>query len=275
MRTAGSTAAPRRTDLRSVATALRLLRLLAASDASIGVSEAAHALGIAPSSAHRTLRTLVAEGFAFRGPDRRYRRGPALLRLPAPRRIAVVTLRDVARPTLQQLSERTGETTHLSVLEGLDVVGVDHVLGRGPVRYAHPIGAPVPAHATAVGLALLAHSPEAAEALVAEGLVRHTEATAPDATALRATLDEIRDRGYAVNDRGWHPETAGVASPILDRTGVAVAALGISGPSARLSEPVVLGRLGRLARDAAEAVTAILPDVVIHPGGVDRPLVRR
>jgi IclR family KDG regulon transcriptional repressor len=255
--------------LRSVATALELLRRLGSSEGSIGVTEVAHDLGVAPSTAHRMLSTLVAEGFAIRVAGRRYRRGPAVLRLPVRRPVAVVVVRDVARPTLEALSRMTGETTHLAIIDGLDVIGVDHVEGQGAVVYHHPVGSRVPAHATAVGLALLAHSPEAAEALVAEGLTRMTDTTLPHGEALRATLAEVRERGYAINDRGWHPETAGVASPILDRAGEAVAALGISGPAARLATTAELARLGRLTRSAAQDLSARLPDAVRHPGRVD------
>ena len=257
--------------LRSVASALALLRHLAASDGSIGVTEASDVLGVAPSTAHRLLTTFVAQGFAVRLSDRRYRRGPALLRLPVRRPLAVVVLRDLARPTLESISRQTGEATHLAVLEGLDVIGIDHVAGRDDATARHPVGSRVPAHATAVGLALLAHSPEAAEALVAEGLTRMTDATVPHGEALRTTLGEVRDRGYAVNDRGWDPTTAGVAAPIVDRGGEAVAALGISGLAARLSARD-LARLGRLARAAAEELSSRLPTVVQHPARVDPPV---
>jgi DNA-binding IclR family transcriptional regulator len=253
-----------------VATGLTLLRRLAASEGSIGVTEVATDLGVAPSTAHRLLSTFVAEGFAVRLADRRYRRGPALLRLPVRRPVAVVVLRDLARPTLEAIAERTGGSTHLSVLDGLDVVGIDHVDGQADGTERHPVGSRVPAHATAVGLALLAHSPEAAEALVAEGLTRLTDTTVPHGDALRAILDETRDRGYAVNDRGWYSASAGVAAPILDRSGEAVAALGISGPATAFSARE-LARLGRLARAAAADLSGRLPASVQHPDRVDPP----
>lgn len=255
-------------ELRSVGTALELLRALADTDGALGVTEAARYLSVAPSTAHRLLATFLVHGFAMRSPTGRgYRRGPALVRLYGHRPVQLVLLRDAAHPILERVSHETGETAHLSILDGLDVVGIDHVESDRPVVYRHPIGSRVPAHVTAVGLALLAHSPEAAEALIAEGLGRLTDVTVPDAASLRRSLEEIRQRGYAVNDRLWHPETAGVAAPILDAKGEAVAALGISGPASRLKRREMLDRLGRVARSAAAEIATRLPQPASHPHG--------
>lgn len=255
-------------ELRSVGVALELLRALADTEGAIGVTEAARHLNVAPSTAHRLLATFLAHGFAMRSPTGRgYRRGPALVRLYGRRPVQLVLLRDAAHPVLERLSHETGETAHLSILDGLEVVGIDHVESDRPVVYRHPIGSRVPSHATAVGLVLLAHSPEAAEALIAEGLGRLADDTVPDADSLRRSLEEIRQRGYAVNDRLWHPETAGVAAPILDARGEAVAALGISGPASRLRRREMLDKLGRLARTAAAEIATRLPEPAFHPHG--------
>lgn len=248
--------------LRSVATALVLLRELANADGSLGVTDVARRLDVAPSTAHRLLSTLVANGFAMRNPTGRgYRRGPSLVRLCASGQVQLVRLRDVAHPVLERVSRETGETAHLSILDGLDVVGLDHVESDSPVVFRHPIGSRVPAHATAVGHALLALSPEAAEALIAEGLTRLTDATVPHASALRRSLADVRRRGYAVNNRQWHAETAGVAAPIVDEHGAAVAALGISGPASRIGRRDVLDQLGKVARSGALEIAARLPQL--------------
>ncbi len=249
------------TNLRSVATALQLLRELANADAPLGVTEAARRLGVAPSTAHRLLSTMVAAGFAMRSPaGRGYRRGPELVRMFGRRPVQLVLLRDAAHPVLERVTRETGETAHLSILEGLDVVGIDHVESAAPLVFRHPIGSRVPAHATAVGHALLAFSPEAAEVLIEEGLARLTDSTVPTGAALRRSLADVRRRGYAVNNRQWHAETAGAAAPIIDRSGEAVAALGISGPASRIGRREILDRLGRIARAAAAEIAARLPD---------------
>jgi len=254
--------------LRSVGVALDLLTELANAETALGVSEAARRLRVAPSTAHRLLSTLVAHGFAMRSPiGRGYRRGPALVRLFGRRPVQLVILRDAAHPVLERVSRETGETAHLSILDGLDVVGIDIVESLNPVVYRHPIGSRVPAHATAVGHALLSLSPEAAEALIAEGLARLTDTTVPHGPALRRSLAAVIRRGYAVNNRQWHAETAGVAAPIVDASGEVVAAIGISGPASRIGRRETLDRLGRLARAAAAEIGARLPEETARAHG--------
>jgi DNA-binding IclR family transcriptional regulator len=251
--------------LRSVGVALELLTELARTDTALGVTEAARRLDVAPSTAYRLMSTLVAHGYAMRSPiGRGYRRGPSLVRLFGRRPVQLVLLRDAAHPVLERVSRETGETAHLSILDGLDVVGIDIVESTSPVVYRHPIGSRLPAHATAIGHALLALSPEAAEAIIAEGFARLTDTTVPHGAALRRSLADVVRRGYAVNNRQWHAETAGVAAPIVDANGEAVAAIGISGPASRIGRRETLDRLGRLARTAASEIGARLPEVTAH-----------
>ncbi len=245
--------------LRSVANALRAVETLAAADRPIGVSEIAARLGVAPSTAHRILATLVATGFARHEPDRRYRPGPAVARLAA-RPTPPPLLRDLARPVLRWLAEASGETVHLAVLDGISVVTIDHAGGNRPGAVRHAIGARVPAHATAVGLALLAHHPDVVESVVESGLERWTTSTISDAAALRRHLADARRRGYAVNLRGWREGTAGVAAPVILPDGDAIASIGISGPASRLGRRAAVSALGPLARAGALALAGRLAD---------------
>jgi hypothetical protein len=102
----------------------------------------------------------------------------------------------------------------------------------------------VPAHATAVGQALLAYQPEAAEAVVGAGLTALTGDTIADPDRLARTLEEVRDRGYATNVRQWYRETAGVAAPVRGIDGEVLASLGISGPASRVGRTRLLAALG-------------------------------
>lgn len=246
-------------ELRSVRNALRALMELAESDRPLAVTELARRLEVAPSTAYRLLTTLVAHGFAIQVPAlRRYRAGPALTRLGRTSLLHDVRLREAGRPILERLAAQTGETTHLAVLDGGDAFGVDHVESLHPVAVRHPVGSRVPAHATAVGQALVAHRPEVAQALVAAGLTAYTRHTITEAGAFERALGDIRRRGYAVNLRQWHRDTAGVAAAVLDGSGTPLASLGISGPASRIGRRAQLDALGALARDGAREVAARL-----------------
>jgi IclR family transcriptional regulator, KDG regulon repressor len=239
--------------VRAVAHALRVVEVLATADGSLGVVEVAARLGLPASTVHRLLATLVAEGWVQRAERRRYIGGPALERLratPRPR----APLIEAARPVLRWLAETSGEAAHLAILDGTDVVSLEHAEGRGRRRPTHAEGAHVPAHATAVGLALLAHHPLVAETILRGGLARWTQETAVDAATFRRRLGDARRRGYAVNLRGWIDDTAGVAAPVLDRDGVAVASVGLSGPASRVARRAEVLRLGSLVRAGAAEI---------------------
>lgn len=242
-------------ELRSVANALRVMEALAEADHPMAVTELATRLGLAASTTHRILATLAWEGFAVRVPaHRRYRAGPGLARLARRSLLDNVRLGEAARPILRRLAAASGETTHLTVLDGWETVAIDHVDSMQPVIVHHPAGSRVPAHATAVGQAILAHLPEVAARIARDGLVPHTSDTITDPDSFVAELEAIRGRGYAVNIGQLHPETAGVAAPIIETSGSVVGSLGISGPSARIADRSRLLELARLAVTGASEV---------------------
>ena len=243
-------------ELRSVTNALRVMEALADAEAPMAVTELGQKLGLAASTAHRILATLAAEGFAVRVPTlRRYRAGPGLVRLARRSLFDNVRLSEAARPVLGRLAAESGETSQLTVLDGWDTVAIDHVDSTQPVIVHHPAGSRVPAHATAVGQAILAHLPEVAARIARDGLVGHSSRTITDPAAFVSELEAIRHRGYAINVGQLHPETAGVAAPIIEESGAVIGSIGISGPAARIGDPDRLTELGRMAVVAATHVS--------------------
>jgi DNA-binding IclR family transcriptional regulator len=242
-------------ELRSVTNALRVMEALADAEGPMAVTELGQKLGLAASTTHRILATLAAEGFAVRVPAmRRYQAGPGLVRLARRSLLDNVRLTEAARPALRRLAAESGETSQLTVLDGWDTVAIDHVDSTQPVIVHHPAGSRVPAHATAVGQAILAHLPEVAARLARDGLVGHSSRTITDPAAFVAELEMIRHRGYAINVGQLHPETAGVAAPIIEESGAVIGSIGISGPAARVGDPDRLTELAQMAVLAAAHV---------------------
>lgn len=254
-------------ELQAVSRALSLLTLLAQAKQPLRVTEISRHLGIAPSTAHRMLSTLIANGFALQTSTRLYRRGPALLHLIGNPLAVPMRLREVAHPVLAELAERTGETAHLAVLDGFDVVAIDHVDGSSPIIVRHPIGSRLPSHATAVGQAILAFVPEAAEAVMSQTLEPLTTHTVIERRALTRTLDAVRRRGFAINIRGWSVDTAGVAAPIFGEHAEAIGAIGVSGPVRRIGRQAALLELASAVVEAARGVTeqGLGPRPTDHP----------
>src|SRR5829696_1114710 len=219
--------------VQSLDRALDLLEALASSD-ELGVSEIAARTGLVPSTAHRLLGTLVARGYAAQSPATgRYLLGYKLLELTSGLQDRMARLRTVARPHLEAIQSETGETTNLVVLEGRDVVYVDSVSGTRSVRLFTEIGRAIPAHTSGAGKALLAwRQPADIAALFGDApLAAATPRTLTTLEALDEDFTRIRRRGYSTDNEEHELGVACVATPILDHTGLALAAISVSGPT--------------------------------------------
>jgi DNA-binding IclR family transcriptional regulator len=231
------------------------MEAIAEADVPLAVTDMAAQLGLAASTTHRILATLAAEGFVVRVPSRRrYRSGPGLARLGRPGINDTTRLVEAARRALVQLAQQTGETTQLTVLDGWEAVAVDHADGTQPVIAHHPAGARIPAHATAVGQAILAHLPDLASRIARDGLVAHSPRTITETAVFEDELRRIRERGYARNVGQLDARTAGAAAPIFDEWDAVIGSVGVTGPTERIGEDAVLAEIGAQTMAAASVI---------------------
>ena len=174
-----------------------------------------------------------------------FRLGPGALRL-GQAYLSSIDLRTVAREPLRRLLAAVRETCHLVVYDPPDVVYIDKVENEQTVRMASRIGSRAPAYRTAVGKAVLAWLGEdALQAVIDAGLPAATERTTTDPGRLRAELERVRQRGYAVDDRENEPDVRCVAAPIFDHTDTVAGALSVSGLVSRIS-PARVHEIGPL-----------------------------
>ncbi|MEU9302989.1 IclR family transcriptional regulator [Streptomyces sp. NPDC048269] len=214
----------------SVERALGILPLLAKGPAGLGA--VADDLGVHKSTALRLLRTLHERGFVYRQPDGRYRLGAQLFALAA-EAVENLDVREIAHPHLVELNRATGHTVHLALLQDDEVVYIDKVDSRYPVRMYSRIGKPVPLTVAAVAKLLLADLPEAERRSLAERIEypRYTARSTPDAAAFLRELDLVRDQGWAA-DLGGHEESVNcLGAPVYGPDGRVAAALSVSAPS--------------------------------------------
>jgi IclR family transcriptional regulator, acetate operon repressor len=219
----------------SVVSASRILLMLRA-NTELQVGQVAEELGVARSTAHRLLTTLESQGLLRQAGARLpYRAGPGLIEIGS-QVVGAVDLRERARPLLERLARETGETAHLLVLHGLEVVFVDGVEGTNVIRAATRIGARQSAHVSAAGKALLAELPHAElmQRYPGEDLVGGTAKAIQTRSKL---IDELRHsvrRGYAVNRCESEPDLCAVSVVIRDFNDSAIGAVSVSGPSFRM-----------------------------------------
>jgi IclR family KDG regulon transcriptional repressor len=247
---------PRR--LSSVAMAVRLLKSFSEDEAEIGVTAMAKRLGVAKSTVYRLATTLVSEGLLEQNPDtERYRLGIALFALGARvrQRMDVST---EGRAQLFDLREATNETVHLAILDGADIMFILNLESNQAIRMRADLGSRKPAFCTAEGLAMLAFEPGLSiDRVLHAGLRMRTPSTIVDPDRWRAVLEEVRIRGYALDDEQSEAGMRSIAAPVRESGGRVVAAVGLAGPVQRLSDDIV-GRFVPLVVGAAEIISARL-----------------
>ncbi|MFB8003720.1 IclR family transcriptional regulator [Nocardia sp. NPDC056000] len=221
--------------IESVDTAIRILLMLK-DEPELRIAAVARELGVARSTAHRMLTTLQARDMLRQDPaTKAFGAGPALVELG----IAVMGAADLkaaARPILEQLAERTGETVHLVTLEGTELVFVDGVEGKQVIRAGLRTGHRTPAHTTGAGKALLAvlDSTELRRRYPTARLTGGTDDAVHTRRALETDLDEVRTRGYGINHAESESGLTALGAVIHDTRGGVRGALSLSGPSFRI-----------------------------------------
>ncbi|MBV1949056.1 IclR family transcriptional regulator [Streptomyces sp. BV129] len=222
----------------------------------VGVGELSRVLDLPKSTVQRILRALAQEGWLEPNTDpvTRWVLSPRMLTV-ARRGSTQVDLREAALPHLRALTEKTGETSLLSMPDGTRaVVVIERVDSQQPVRTFHPIGTGGPLHATASGKALMAAwSAKQADAVLRRKLERLTDSTVVDPKALRQELADTRKRGYALNSAENRAHVFAIAAAVTDADGTPVAAVSVSMPDIRFT-PDRLPELGALVVSAAKDI---------------------
>jgi IclR family acetate operon transcriptional repressor len=248
-----------RSGAQTVERAIAILNLYRDDHTSLSITTIAKLTSLNLSTAHRLVRTLVQEHFMEQDPStEQYRLGTALAVLG--QRALQASGVDVAKPALDRLAEATGETVSLGARRGPNLVVLLHSSSRQALRFEHPSGTSIDVHASAMGKALMAFGDVSLKNAANElgRLERFTPSTITTQAALVNELERARTAGFAVNHQERYEGVCGVAAPVLDGRHVAHFALGIQGPSVRLTDEL-LDDLGRqLVETADEIATLVL-----------------
>ena len=204
---------------------MRILETFDSDSVAVSVSDIAARADLPLSTASRLIDELVDHGLLLRDPQRRVRIGMRLWEL-ASRASPTRSLRDAAMPLLEDLHAVIGHHVQIGVLDGDDVIFIERLSAPGAVVNVTRIAGRLPIHASSSGLVLLAHAPVSMQERIAGGdLVRFTDQTIGDAASLRATLAEIRHKGYALCAGYIHRDATGIAVPIRDSADKVIGAL--------------------------------------------------
>ena len=237
----------------SIDKALGILELLSLHPNGLRMVDVARELGLPKSSTHMTLEVLRARGYVVRDDAGCHRLGLKLFELGA-RVLQALDVRQVARPHLEALSQRTGLTSHLAALDAHQVVYLDRVDGHGLVRFDTYVGKRAPVNLTAVGKAVVAYLPEhELDEILRADFRRGTQRAPALPFEFKAQLREFRELGYMIEDE---EEVAGiycVAAPLRDASSSVVGSVGVIGIKSGLPE----GGFSRIGTEVLQTATAI------------------
>ena len=256
------TATDERYRVRSIERALDVLDALAEADAGgLRLAELARSLDTSKSTVLAVLRTLTARGFVAElgeGRGRRYRLGLTLARL-GHQALGQIDVLEVALPSLQAMTDETGWTSRVGVLDDAFAVILGRVDGPGDIRFQSNLARRESPHCSAIGKALLSHLPEEeVRAIIARtGLPRRTAATITDIDHLLRDLEGVRSQGFAVDDEEDNEGVCCVGAAVFDHRRTCVAAVSVTGLKLMLPAGGIHG-VGQVVRRYAAEISALL-----------------
>lgn len=246
-------------NIKSVERALDILLYLNQQEGPVGISQISKDLAIYKSTVFRTLQTLEARHFVEQDKESgKYGLGVIYLFM-----ANKLNKYDLFKPFAVRLHQEFGEAVNVSVLDkGSEVYrsvivfkedSRDNILSVSP-----KIGSVMDCYCSSVGKCLLAFTPDIAERQFKNyKFVKFTPNTISDVPSLLAEVRKVRERGFALDDEEQEIGLTCVGVPILDKKGVAVAAMSISGPTQRLRNHDVALIVEQLKQTSAE-ITRLL-----------------
>ena len=211
---------------------LRVLEILGAAETPMSLSDIARAMELSRSSAFRLVYTLRQMEFIKEADQvNTFTLGARVLNLGFAY-LNQQPITTIARPHLAALRDEMGVSTHLSVLEGHDVLYLVSHQARSSYVSNMRTGTRTQAYASAIGWCLLGAMTvdELADFASKQEYVRFTEHTPMDATSLQRRVAQTRDQGFVVSRGFRDPGGSSVAAPVRDNTGAIVACVNLSGP---------------------------------------------
>jgi len=240
--------------IKSLEKAIDIINLFSERQPTLSLPQISTDLNIPESTTYRLLRTLQQKQVVARDSlSKKYMLDASLLRL-ATVIWSHLNIDRLAIPHLEKLATRSGETAHLYLLQGHQMVLVEAANSPNTVRFAMEMGTAMPLHAPAGGRAMLAYLPNEFldECLHLHGLQRFTPYTITDPQKIRRLLSQVRRRGYAIASQQYIQASTAVAAPVFNHKQDVIATIAVAGPMPRFTEKEALALAPHVRKQAAE-----------------------
>ncbi|MEB3102466.1 IclR family transcriptional regulator [Ferviditalea candida] len=247
------------TTVQSVDRALQILDLLQEKPGGLGVTELSKLLDVAKSTTHRLLSSLQAKGFVKQDKQTgKYSLGLRLVEL-GNEIVQSLDIRKVASPYLSKLVGEIGETAHLVIHEEGEVVYIDKLESTASLRMYSQIGRHAPLHCTGVGKAMAAYLPENELEWIIQhkGLKKFTHNTVTTKAEFMKALQEIRNKGFSIDDEEHELGIRCAAAPIFNNNQQVVAGISVAGPAMRMTDEK-LESCAQKVTECANEISALL-----------------
>jgi DNA-binding IclR family transcriptional regulator len=243
----------------TIGKALDVLEIFLARDDEIGLSELASLSGLNVTTTHRIVLTLVKRGYLSQKQKRqKYSLSTKFLQYSnvLSRRMKI---RDIAFPIVDALNKMVGESVNIAILDRNEVVYIEHIESSKSLRIFTQVGNRVPLYCTGVGKIFLANmtDEELGKALSSTDLLPRTVNTITDIERLKQELELVKTEDVAADNEEIEIGVKCIASPVRNREGSIIAAISVSGPTARLSNKRV-NEIKTLVKSCAAEVSRAL-----------------
>lgn len=210
-----------------------IIELLALESQGLGVSDVARKLSLNKSTAYRILNAITERGYLEKTGEGIYRLGMQFVEL-ASTKLSSIELTTEAKPFLNDLTNRLGQSSHIAILDGSDAVYIDKVEVAKNLRLYSQIGKRIPVYCSGLGKSLLldAEDKTILSLLSQCQMTKLTETTLLTAEDVLMEIREARKRGYTVDNEEHDIGIRCIAAPIYDYRRKIIAAVSLAGPSA-------------------------------------------
>ncbi|WP_103071126.1 IclR family transcriptional regulator [Aquimarina sediminis] len=237
----------------SIEKAFKILDCFSIDKIELGVTEIAKKMGTNKSAVYRMLATMEALNVIQQNPENeKYRLGLKLFELG--QKVSInKNFISKARPFMEELVKRAGETAHLAIYKNQKVYFLDKVVGRHDLQINSQIGTEKPLHCTGLGKIMLAFAEHNYKNIIKDlHLENVTKNTITNKKKLISEIENIKSKGFALDIEENEIGLVCVAAPVFNTQGKFIAAISTSGPSARFNKDEIKTYTGDLKHTAEQ-----------------------